>query len=306
MSRNPDDLLTYRSLYESPLVSLRDYVCRACKGGATAEEQCCGNNIVLMRHGAFCKHFGRRTVTADVNQSVFFSKGSSYRVSHPAECGDRGTVFVASPRVLCDIIRELDPSVDDRPDRPFPFVTGPCDSAVFWRHRQIVQRLEAADIAPLEPLWADVTALQLIADVLDAALAQNGQPRRRYRNGTDTDHAERTEAVKAYIASRLFERITLDGIARAVHKSPFHLTRVFQARTGMPIHRYLTRLRLRASLERLSNGTSDLTALALELGFSSHSHFTDTFRREFGCSPSAVRRHAGRNWLGETSKILEV
>jgi AraC-like DNA-binding protein len=31
-------------------------------------------------------------------------------------------------------------------------------------------------------------------------------------------------------------------------------------------------------------------ALALELGFSSHSHFTDAFRREFGKAPSEIRK----------------
>jgi AraC family transcriptional regulator len=306
MSRDPDDPLLFRPLYESPLVRVRDYTCRARRGGPTSEEQACGNNIVLMRHGAFSKHFGRRCVTADVNQTVFFSEGSTYRVSHPADCGDRGTTLVASPRVLCDIIRELDPSIDNHPDRPFPFVTGPCESAVFWRHRELVQRLESAELTPLEPLWADVTALQLIADVLAAAFVRRGGPRRRIRDGTDADHADRTEAVKTYLASRLSERITLDGVARAAHTSPFHLARVFQQRTGLPIHRYLTRLRLRASLERLSDRTSDLTTLALELGFSSHSHFTDTFRREFGCRPSEVRRNAGASALREMSKNLEV
>jgi AraC-like DNA-binding protein len=33
----------------------------------------------------------------------------------------------------------------------------------------------------------------------------------------------------------------------------------------------------------------DLTALALDLGFSSHSHFTAAFRRAFGQSPSTAR-----------------
>jgi AraC-like DNA-binding protein len=81
---------------------------------------------------------------------------------------------------------------------------------------------------------------------------------------------------------------------------------VFQERTGVPVHRYLTLLRLRASLERLAEGASDLTELALELGFSSHSHFTDAFRREFGFSPSDVRKNATRNSLLEMSKNLEV
>ena len=45
-----------------------------------------------------------------------------------------------------------------------------------------------------------------------------------------------------------------------------------------------------AALERLAVGADDLTTLALELGFSSHSHFTDAFRREFGRPPSAARK----------------
>jgi AraC-like DNA-binding protein len=176
---------------------------------------------------------------------------------------------------------------------------------VFWRHRELVQRLEAASTSPLEPLWADVTALQLIAHVLEAAFARQAGPRRR-RRATDADHVDRSEAVKTYLASRLSERITLEGVARAVHASPFHLARVFQQRTGVPIHRYLTRLRLRASLERLAGGVSDLTALALELGFSSHRRFTDAFRREFGRRPSEVRRHSSGARLREMSKNLEV
>ena len=281
--------LTFHTLYQSPLLTVRDYRCRAGRGGPAGDEVSTSNNIVLMRHGVFCKHFGRRSATADVNQAVFFCRGSTYRVSHPGDCGDRGTVFEVSPRLLCDIIRELDPAVDERPERPFDFVTGPCDSAVFWRHRELVLRLEAAAAHPLEPIWADVTALQLVADVLEAAFMRRGLPRRRRRRGTDADHAERVEAAKSYLSARLGERVALDDVARTVHASPFHLARVFQERTGVPVHRYLTRLRLRAALERLAGGARDLTALALDLGFSSHSHFTDTFRREFGRTPSAAR-----------------
>ena len=284
-----DTEILFRPLHESPIVSVHDYCCHIARSGPGAEEESGVNNIVLMRHGAFSRHFGRRTVTADVNQAVFFSRDSTYRVSHPADCGDRGTVFTVSPRVLNDIVRELDPSIDDHPDQPFLFVTGPCDSSVFWRHRELVQRLESAESDSLEPLWADVTALQLVADVLESAFVQRGVARRPKKVGTDADHADRTEAAKSYLASRMNERITLDDVARAVHASPFHLARIFQQQTGVPVHRYLTQLRLRASLERLAEGSNDLTEIALELGFSSHSHFTDAFRREFGHPPSRHR-----------------
>jgi AraC family transcriptional regulator len=306
MSRRPEDPLIFRPLHEGPIVRVHGYRCRACRGGPAAEEYSGDNHIVLMRQGAFCKHFGRRSVTADVNQAVFFAQGSTYRVSHLADCGDRGTVFVLSPRVLNDIVRELDPSVDDRPDRPFPFVTGPCEPGVFWRHRELSRSLEAAGPHPPDPLRADVTALRIVADVLEAAFARHGLPRKPRRNGTDADHADRAEAAKTYLASRLGGRVALDDVARAVHASPFHLARVFRQRTGVPIHRYLTRLRLRAAVERLSDGASDLAAMALELGFSSHSHFADTFRREFGRTPSDVRRESGGRALRELSKNPEV
>ncbi len=306
MSRNAEIPLTFHLLHESSLVSVRDYRCCAGRGGPAVEEYSGGNDIVLLRHGAFCKHFGRRSVTADVNQAVFFSRGSTYRVSHPADCGDRGTVFVPSTDVLADILRELDPAVVDHPERPFPFVMGPCETSLFRRHCDLVRRLEAAGSVPVEPLWADGTALQLVADVLAAAYAHHGLPRRRQRSRTEDDHADRTEAAKTYLASRLGERITLHEVARAVHASPFHLARLFRRRTGVPLHRYLTRLRLRAALERLAGGANDLTAVALDLGFSSHSHFAVAFRREFGQSPSEVRRGAGPQRLRQMSKNVKV
>src|SRR5262245_45220162 len=169
MARRSETSLTFRLLYESPVVSVRDYCCRAGRGGPAGEEQVGSNDIVLMRRGAFCKHLGRRSVTADVNQAAVFSRGSVYRVSHPADRGDCGTVFVPAPGTLNDIIREYDPTIDDRPEQPFPFLTGPCDAGVFWRHCEFVRRLEEGD---KEPLWADVTALQIVAEVLAATLAR--------------------------------------------------------------------------------------------------------------------------------------
>jgi AraC-like DNA-binding protein len=63
---------------------------------------------------------------------------------------------------------------------------------------------------------------------------------------------------------------------------------------------------LRTALERLAKGADDLTVLALELAFSSHSHFTDAFCREVGCTPSRLRRDARRHTFRELPKNLEV
>ncbi len=301
MEKPDPELLTFRTLYDSPMISVRDYICRHEACGQSAEESSDVNGIVLMRHGAFSKHFGKRHITADVNQAVFFSKDSVYRVSHPADCGDRGTTFNVAQSILNDIIRELDPAIDERPDQPFPFVTGPCEASIFWRHREFVRRLESAE--PLEPLWADATGLQLVADVIEDAFERYGSRPRR-RASTIADHGERTEAAKTYLASRMSEAVTLDDVAAAVNASPFNFARIFHQQTGMPIHRYLTILRLRAALERIADPKIEITEIALDLGFSSHSHFTDVFRREFGETPSAVRRRQTVKAIREMSKNL--
>lgn len=301
MPRPAQPSLAFASLFGSALVTVSDYDCRICRGGpAPEEEHDKAHAVVLMRRGVFARHFGRRSVTAEVNQAAFFTKGATYRVSHPADRGDRGTVLTPSSAVLHDIVRELDPSVDTHPDRPFAFAVGPCDLDVFARHRALVRALERSH--DVDPLAIETAALTLVADVVASSLARGAPPKTRRRDDTDRDHAERVEAVKAHLASHIGERVSLDDVARAVHVSPFHLARIFQTHTGLPIHRYLTQLRLRTSLDRIEGGADNLSALALELGFSSHSHFTDAFRSAFGTTPGEVRRSG----LREVSKNLEV
>ena len=66
------------------------------------------------------------------------------------------------------------------------------------------------------------------------------------------------------------------------------MCRAFRAVTGSTLHAYRNRLRLQHSLEHVAGGES-LLDLALDLGYSSHSHFTAAFRRLFGTTPSRVR-----------------
>ena len=101
---------------------------------------------------------------------------------------------------------------------------------------------------------------------------------------------ELTDAAKAWIAPRVTLRLTLSTIAGAIDSSVFHLCRAFRRATGLTLHDYRDQLRLRLGLERLEQGERDLTRLALELGYSSHSHFTAAFHRSFDLTPSTARK----------------
>src|SRR6185437_8310287 len=78
-------------------------------------------------------------------------------------------------------------------------------------------------------------------------------------------------------------------LAIALGVSPFHLAHVFRAESGLSIHQYVLRVRMRAAVSRLEAGEANISRLALDLGFSSHSHFTAAFQRYVGASPAAVR-----------------
>jgi AraC family transcriptional regulator len=97
------------------------------------------------------------------------------------------------------------------------------------------------------------------------------------------------ERAREYIASAPGRSDTLGEIAAAAHCSPFHLARTFRARTGQSLHGFRTRLRMVQAIERLRDGETDLSALAADLGYTSHSHFTAVFRRSVGVAPARLR-----------------
>jgi AraC-like DNA-binding protein len=102
--------------------------------------------------------------------------------------------------------------------------------------------------------------------------------------------SSKIDAERVVLACRFHDKLSPAELVRSVFSSPFHLAQVFRRETGLSLHRQLTRLRLRHALEHLAGNKPDLTVLALDLGFSSHAHFSHPFRREFGSAPSQFRR----------------
>ena len=96
-------------------------------------------------------------------------------------------------------------------------------------------------------------------------------------------------SLKQLLGARYQDQLTLSEIAENVHCAPYRLCWVFRSQTGLPIHRYLRRLRLVAGLDRLADSNPNIAHLAVELRFAHHSHFSTAFRSEFGLQPSRIR-----------------
>ena len=93
-------------------------------------------------------------------------------------------------------------------------------------------------------------------------------------------------------------------LAEVANMSPFHLCHVFRETVGTSIYDYVLHERLAHTLDAVLDCGDDLTAIALDAGFSSHSHFTARFRSFFGCTPAALRRIATAARVAELRKIV--
>jgi len=104
------------------------------------------------------------------------------------------------------------------------------------------------------------------------------------------EHALRR--VTAYIADNLHRSLRLAELSAVVHMSPFHFARLFKRSTGVPPHRFVVRRRIDRAIASLSTSTTPIGTIAHEVGFRTPSHFTTTFRRITGMTPSALGRPA--------------
>jgi len=101
------------------------------------------------------------------------------------------------------------------------------------------------------------------------------------------------DRVKVLLASDLSRRWTLAEIAAEIGGSAVYLTQAFQQVEGLPLYRYQLRLRLARALDLIA-GRGDLSGLAQDVGFSSHSHFTAAFRQAYGVTPSEFHASVSR------------
>lgn len=258
-----------------------------------------------MSAGVFRRHGRNGEVLADPGRAVFFNCGEPYRVSHPIDGGDVTTMLSFSREPVADAVARRDPRAKEAHGEPV--VAFPAeDAAASVEAYALVQRLRRV---AREPRGREIEIEESALAVLDAAVAQaRGAPAsapRSKRPDAAAERRRRAAAVREVLAERLAGKLTLDVIAREVGVSPFHLARLFREETGLPIHRYLNRLRLRVALARVSADGGDLLGIALDSGFSSHAHFTDAFRREFGLPPSRFRLAPSPRELAKLRKILE-
>jgi AraC-like DNA-binding protein len=268
--------ISVQLLLQTKTVSLRDMVCRGKCRHRSAEECSTATHMVFPYRGVYVRHVGRSDSVAEANQVVFFNESESYRISHPVEGGDACISLALGEPLL----RELTPREHLRAAGPLVFAeqrlridSGTQALAAQLRYslvRQVIETLEA-----------EVMAVTLVRRALGARMSHAAR--------ASLGRQKLVDRAKLVLSSDLARRWTLADIAAEVGVSPVYLTQVFQQVEGMPLYRYQLRLRLARALDLLGR-YDDLSSLAMDLGFSSHSHFTAAFRQTYGRTPANFQR----------------
>ena len=185
-------------------------------------------------------------------------------------------------RHLSDFVTSLHPLVRDVVSGQSEKSAVAATTRLTSRQQQLLASLREAPVLALaQAVWYQAKALEVAAEFF--FVAPGGQElfcQRQQRLS-----AERVEKVIALLREKLSEPPTLEEIGRAVGCSPFHLSRTFSAATGMTIPQYTRQLRMERAAELLKSGKFNVTEAALEVGYSSLSHFSQAFHETFGCCP---------------------
>jgi AraC family transcriptional regulator len=272
-------------LFESLGVSVVDFRCREHVAPEGPEEPNPTHSIVLVRRGLFRRTRRDEAVLADANHVLLFNAAEGSRFSHPLPGGDDCTILAVETHRALELVARHAPRDADDPGTPFRLGHGVTSPRVARVHYELLALLRKGDAALVLDDALSTLAQESVRAVYGSAAARKAAPSARTRRR----RRDLVEAVSIAIHDRLDSPPGLGELARAVGCSPFHLSHVFRQTTGVSLRRYVQQLRARIAADRLAGGAPDLTGLALDLGYTDHSHFTNAFRREWGLPPSRFR-----------------
>ena len=259
------------------------------------------------RFGSFCVAFPKRALwiqpehhpafVADQTMVTVYGPHDEFERRAIDPAGGYAEWITFSPSVWSEIVtaRGFRHTACSGEGVPQPTISA--TSSIYLAQRELFNHLRRR---PLDPLHAEEMALTLISETL-ATLYCGKRPSTHH--GIPPRHHALVQDTCAHLNRTFEHNESLTAIAAAVGTSVFHLCRVFRRGTGTTIRQYRNDLRLRAAVGALEIDDRDLLTIALDTGYSGHSHFTAAFRRAFGITPSRFRDWRSR--IGEQCNVSQ-
>lgn len=229
-----------------------------------------------------------RHVLGTPSHAVFIAADTPYRLGYPGAIGDRALILRFSDAA----------ATDDLGGRrgEAPASSGLLPAEAMMLRNLLCERLKRSEPDEFE---IEVRGFDLLGMSLGAIRSADA-PRRR---STEARWNRSVQRVKEAVGIAPADKWDVEKLARIALISPFHLCRVFRRTTGTSDYDYVLRERLASTLDAVLDG-EDLTTIALDAGFASHSHFTARCRDFFGCMPVALPHCARVDKVAELRRIV--
>jgi AraC family transcriptional regulator len=150
------------------------------------------------------------------------------------------------------------------------------------QQQQLIQGLQNPPVLQTaQRLWYHAKVLEVVA----AFLYQSETGDELFCQRQHHLNQDRVQRVLGILKENLAEPPSLEELGRRVGCSHFYLSRVFTQQTGKTISVTLRDFRMERAAALLRGGKMNVTEVALEVGYSSLSHFSSAFREVIGCCP---------------------
>lgn len=181
---------------------------------------------------------------------------------------------------LSAYVHLMQPRLNDLEDVHLPFLLEPRQPALY---RKLLFRVIESWLSPdpLDKLVAQAAGTELLLEIVRDHAEEAGRL---------TRSADTLQWVESYLSFHLAEPISVPDMAKRAHLSPSRFRDVFRMKYGMPPHQYLVQMRLSHAKELLSTTNFSLVQISEYCGFTDASHFSNAFKKAYGCSPGAYRK----------------
>jgi AraC-like DNA-binding protein len=265
-----------RVVFATRDVVLGEFRCATTYPGFATAGRITHHVVAFPRTAVWIERASSPRFVADPSLATIYSPRADYVRAPISPEGDLSDWLGVSECLARDIVREFDRAAADS-DAPFRPHRADVSPALYRAQRELFNRARVTQDA----LETEETVIGLVNTVLRSACASSIPSRAKRRR-------EVIENAKAIIMARLGDNLGVCDIAAELGISSTHLCHSFRSGTGSTLHAYRRDVRLRVALGLAPSYRGNLSALALQTGFYSHSHFTAAFRRAFGDPPGAT------------------
>ncbi|MBL7845835.1 MAG: helix-turn-helix transcriptional regulator [Cyclobacteriaceae bacterium] len=275
-------------IHQSDFYQIRDFRCACVECSTSKLEQCERFSICFVRKGYYEQHVFRQQQEMHVGRVLVTKPGIEYVIRHIDNQPDLCTSINFSDAFYLHLQEYLSGELSwffRNPDLQSLLLTSPPEAE--YLHQQILAAVSGGvklEVDDLVVRLVDAVMRIMGNSPVPAALPEN----------LKRHHLQTAEKAKDYLIRNFHQEVSLQQLADHCCVSLFHFSRIFRSVLKTTPHQYLLALRLHHARLLMDSTDARVTEVAFQSGFQSLEHFTTSYRKHFGTTPSASRMGKGQ------------